>query len=115
MYHGTSPDLNGARDLDADELGRLASSGMLRLAPSGRALAGMREPWARNLAVAFIAGRGAALRDLLFALRYEADADGADHVTLNLPPGHPAEDDLRATGYDFDADEDTAHVYSLKL
>lgn len=115
LYRGVAADLNGARDLDADELGRLAAAGLLRLAPSGRAVACMREPWARNLAVAVIAGRGAALRDLLFALRYEVDADGADHVTVNVPPGHPAEDDLRATGYDFDADEATAHIYALKL
>jgi hypothetical protein len=88
---------------------------MLRVAPGGRALAGMREPWRVNLAVALIAGRGAVLQDLLTALRFEADADGAEHVTVNLPPGHPAEEDLRASGYDFDDAEATARVYALTL
>jgi hypothetical protein len=50
---------------------------MLRLGPGGRALAALREPWGNNLAVAFLAGRGGALRELLMALRYEADADGS--------------------------------------
>lgn len=115
LYHGLSPDLNGARDLDAAELERLARAGMLRLGPSGRAVALMREPWRINLAVALIAGRGGALRELLMALRFEADADGADHVTISVPPDHPAEEDLRASGYDFDDAEANAHVYSLKL
>jgi len=115
MYNGVSADLNGARNLEAAELGRLASSGMLRVAPGGRALAGLRRPWGDNVAVAFLAGRGAALRDLLFALRYEADADAADHVTVALPRGHPAADDMRATGYDFANAEDTAFIYGLKL
>lgn len=115
LYGGISPDLNGARDLNAAELERLARAGMLRLGPSGRAVSLMREPWRVNLAVALIAGGGAALRELLLALRYEADADGADHVTVNLPPGHPAEEDLSASGYDFDDAEANAHVYALGL
>jgi GNAT superfamily N-acetyltransferase len=115
MYNGVSADLNGARNLEASELGRLASRGMLRVAPGGRALAGLRRPWSDNVSVAFLAGRGGALRDLLFALRYEADADGADHVTVALPRGHPAADDMRATGYDFANAEDTAFIYGLKL
>jgi GNAT superfamily N-acetyltransferase len=115
LYRGISPDLNGARDLNAAELERLARAGMLRLAPSGRAVALMREPWRVNLAAAVVAGRGAALRELLMALRFEADADGADHVTVNVPPGHPAEEDLSASGYDFDDAEANAHIYALKL
>jgi GNAT superfamily N-acetyltransferase len=115
MYNGVSADLNGARNLAAAELGRLAARGMLRVAPGGRALAGLRRPWSDNVSVAFLAGRGAALRDLLFALRYEADADGADHVTVALPRGHPAADDMSATGYDFANAEDTAFIYGLKL
>jgi GNAT superfamily N-acetyltransferase len=115
LYRGISPDLNGARDLNAAELERLAGAGMLRLGPSGRAVALMREPWRVNLAAALVAGRGAALQELLMALRFEADADGADHVTVNVPPGHPAEEDLRASGYDFDDAEANAHVYALGL
>jgi len=115
LYAGVNPDLNGARDLDADELGRLAGNGLLRLGPSGRALAAMRQPWARNLAVSLVAGRGAPLRELLLALRFEADADGSEHVTVNLPPGHPAEEDMHASGYDFDDVEANAYMYALKL
>ena len=115
LYGGISPDLNGARDLGADELERLAKIGLLRVGPGGRALAGLREPWSQNLAVAFLIGRGAALRELLMALRFEADADGANHVTVNLPPGHPAEEDLRASGYDFADAEANAYVYALTL
>lgn len=115
MYGGVSPDLNGARDLSAEELERLAKAGLLRLGPGGRAAAGLREPWGRNLAVALVIGRGAALQDLLMALRFEADADGANHVTVNMPPGHPAEDDLRATGYDFADAEASAYIYALTL
>lgn len=116
LYHGVSADLNGARDLSGAELGRLAAEGMLRVAPGGRALAGLRESWGgKSLPVAFVAGRGAALRDLLFALRYEADADGLDRVTVALPRGHPAADDLNASGYDLANAEDTAFIYGRKL
>ena len=115
LYGGVSPDLNGTRDLDAGELERLAVAGMLRVGPNGRAVAMMREPWRVNLAVALIAGRGGALQELLMGLRFEADADAADHVTVNVPPDHPAEEDLRASGYDFRDAEANAHVYALKL
>lgn len=115
MYNGISADLNGARNLEAAELARLAATGMLRVAPGGRAIAGLRRPWGDSVAVAFVAGRGGALRDLLFALRYEADADGTDHVTVALPRDHPAADDLRASGYDLANAEDTARIYGLKL
>ena len=115
LYGGVSPDLNGARDLDAAELERLAQSGLLRVGPGGRALALLREPWGQNIAVSLLAGAGGALREVLMALRFEADADGLSHVTINLPPGHPAEEDLRATGYDFADAENSAYVYALKL
>jgi GNAT superfamily N-acetyltransferase len=115
LYHGVSADFNGARDLDAGEIERLADAGMLRAGPGGRALAGLRQPWGQNLAVAFIAGAGGSLRDLLMALRYEADADGSDHVTISVPRGHPAEVDLTATGYDFVNADDTAAIYALTL
>jgi GNAT superfamily N-acetyltransferase len=116
LYHGITADLNGAHDLDAAELGRLANAGMLRVAPGGRALAGLRRAWSsETLAVAFVAGRGAALRDLLFALRYEADADGLERVTVALPRDHPAADDMTASGYDFANAEDSAFIYGRKL
>jgi hypothetical protein len=115
MYHGVSADFNGARDLGANELERLATIGMLRAGPGGRAIAGLRQPWSNNIAVAFVAGRGGALRELLLALRFEADADGLDHVTITLPRGHPAAEDLVASGYDLVNDEDSSYIYGLKL
>ena len=115
LYAGIVPDMNGARDLSADELERLAAHGLIRVGPGGRAIALLREPWGQNIAVSLLAGGGGALRELLMALRFEADADGLNHVTINLPPGHPAEEDLRATGYDFADAENSAFVYALKL
>jgi GNAT superfamily N-acetyltransferase len=115
LYHGVMADFNGARDLGSVELGRLAENGMLRVGPGGRAIAGLRRPWGDNIAVGFIAGSGGALRDLLMALRFEADADGLDDVVVTLPRDHPAADDLRATGYDFANDDDHAYIYALTL
>ena len=115
LYAGIVPDMNGARDLSPDELERLASNGLIRVGPGGRAVALLREPWGQNIAVSLLAGGGGALRELLMALRFEADADGLNHVTVNLPPGHPAEEDLKATGYDFADAENSAFVYGLKL
>lgn len=115
LYGGVSADFNGARDLGADELARLAGMGMLRAGPGGRAVAGLREPWGQNLAVAFIAGTGGVLRDLLMALRFEADADGLDHVTVSVPRGHPAAEDLHASGYDLANAEDNSYIYGLLL
>lgn len=115
LYHGISPDFNGARDLDVAELERLARIGMLRAGPGGRALVGMREPWGENLAVAFVAGQGGALRELLMSMRFEADADGLSHVTVTLPRDHPGADDLAASGYHLASDDDTSYIYGLKL
>jgi GNAT superfamily N-acetyltransferase len=115
LYHGVPADFNGARDMDGDELERLAKIGMLRVGPGGRALAALREPWGNNLAVAFLAGRGGALRDLLMALRFEADTDGLGHVSVSLPRDHPAADDMTASGYDLANDEDSAYIYGLPL
>jgi len=115
LYNGVVPDFNGAHDLGAAELQRLAAIGMLRVGPGGRAIVGMREPWGENLAVAFVAGRGGALRELLMAMRFEADADGLDHVTVTLPRNHPAADDLAASGYDLANDDDNSYICGLLL
>jgi GNAT superfamily N-acetyltransferase len=115
LWGGVTADFRGAQDVGAKELSRLAGIGMLRSGPGARAIVGLREPWGNNLAVAFVAGKGGALRDLLLALRFEADADGLDDVTVALPRNHPAGDDLRASGYDFANDDDTSYVYGLKL
>jgi GNAT superfamily N-acetyltransferase len=115
LWGGVTADFQGAKDLGAAELSRLAGIGMLRSGPGGRAIAGLREPWGHNLAVAFVAGKGAALRELLMALRFEADADGLDDATITLPRNHPAADDMRASGYDFANDDDTSYIYALTL
>lgn len=115
LYNGVTADMIGAYNLDAAELARLAGIGMLRAAPGGRAIAGLRRQLSGNISVAFIAGKGAALRDLLFALRYEADADGVEYVTIALPRNHPAGSDLNACGYDLVNAEENAGIYSLKL
>ncbi len=115
LYGGVVPDLNGAHDLGVPELERLAGRGLLRVGPSGRAVAGLLEPWGHNLAVGVLAGVGGAMHELLMALRFEADADDIDHVTVLLPPGHPAENDLRASGYDSADAAASAFVYALTL
>jgi GNAT superfamily N-acetyltransferase len=115
LWGGVTADFQGAQDLGAKELSRLAGIGMLRSGPGGRAVVALREPWGNNISVAFVAGKGGALRELLLALRFEADADGLDDVTLPLPRNHPAGDDLRASGYDFANDDDTSYIYGLKL
>lgn len=115
LYKGVNPDFNGARDLGATELARLASVGMLRVGPGGRAVAGLRRPWGDNLAVSFVAGQGGSLRELLMALRFEADADGLEDVVVTLPRDHPAAADLHASGYDFANAEDHSYIYALKL
>jgi N-acetylglutamate synthase-like GNAT family acetyltransferase len=115
LWGGVTADFNGAHDLGPAQLSRLAASGMLRAGPGGRAIVGLREPWGNNLAVSFVAGKGGALRELLLALRFEADADGLDDVTVALPRNHPAGDDLRASGYDFANDDDSSYIYALTL
>ena len=115
LYGGVVPDMNSARDLNAQELERLARAGQVRVGPGGRALALLREPWGPNIAVALLAGSGGALREVLMALRFEADADGLNHVTVNLPPEHPAEEDLKASGYDVADAERSGYIYALTL
>jgi GNAT superfamily N-acetyltransferase len=115
LYGGVTADFNGARDIGAEELARLAETGMLRAGPGGRAIVGLREPWGDNIAVALVAGGGGALRELLVALRFEADADGLEDVTIALPRDHPAAEDLRSTGYDFANDDDASYIYRLTL
>jgi GNAT superfamily N-acetyltransferase len=115
LFNGVMADFNGARDINAAELSRLAETGMLRVGPGGRAVAGLRRPWGNNIAVGFLAGSGGALRELLQALRFEADADGLDDVVVSLPREHPAADDLRASGYDFANDDDHSYIYALPL
>jgi GNAT superfamily N-acetyltransferase len=115
LWGGVTADFQGAQDLGAKELARLAGIGMLRSGPGGRAIVGLRQPWGNNISVAFVAGKGGALRELLLALRFEADADGLDEVSVAIPRDHPAAEDLRASGYDFANDDDTSYIYALTL
>lgn len=114
-YAGVNPDTAGARDLDADELARLARLGHLRAGVGGRALAGLRPSRRNRLAATFVVGSGAALEDLLLALRFEADADDLDGVALALPVGFPEADTLSSIGYDLRRDAPTFTFYGLRL
>lgn len=115
LWGGVTADFQGAQDLGAKEFARLAGIGMLRSGPGGRAIVALREPWGNNISVSFVAGKGGALRELLLALRFEADADGLDDVTVAIPRDHPAGEDLRASGYDFANDDDSSYIYALTL
>ena len=115
LYAGVIADFNGAPDLNAAELARLADEGHVRVGPSGRSIATLREPWGDNLAVSFVAGSGGSLRELLQSLRFEADADDLDEVLISLPRDHPAAGDLQASGYDFANDDDHSYLYGLAL
>lgn len=100
-------------DIDEDQLRRWAERGLLRA--NGRALAGLSPTRTDRLGVNFVFGAGAQLRDLLLALRFEADADGMEGVWLATPREHPAAGDLRAVGYDLAPDAAPFSVYGLEL
>ena len=105
-----------ALEVDAELLGRLAGEGALRVGAGGRALAAVREGWGGdNLWAYFVSGSGGALQELLLALRYEADVDGMEGVSLWAPVGHPAEEDFSATGYDSEADPFVLSYFGLRL
>jgi hypothetical protein len=111
-YGGVSSYWSAPLDIDEALLRQLASEGLIRV--NGRALAGLSPTRTDRLGVNFVFGTGAALQDLLMALRFEADADGMDGVWLAAPPDHPAAGDLKAVGYDF-PDELRFGVFSLRL
>lgn len=115
-YGGVLANGEWALDLDAELLARLAGEGALRVVAGGRALAAVREGWGgNNLWAYFVTGSGGALQELLLALRYEADADGLDGVSLWAPDGHPAEEDFSATGYDSEAEPFRLSYFALRL
>ena len=116
LYGGVVASGEWALDLDAELLGRLAGEGALRVVAGGRALAAVREGWGGdNLWAYFVSGSGGALQELLMALRYEADTDGMEGVSLWAPDGHPAEEDFRATGYDSETDPFRLSYFALRL
>jgi len=102
-------------DVDAALLERLAEEGLVRAGPGGRALALVRASHRRRLPITFVAGAGAALQDLLTALRFEADSQGLDGVAVLAPAGHPAAADMAEVGYHLADDEGHAYAYALDL
>ena len=115
-YHGSFCDGAMLLPLDAAALARQCDLGHVRVGAGGRALVIVR-PWPNDseLWVGFIAGSGAALRDLLLALRSEADLTGRELVGVFFPTDHPAREDLEQSGYDFDADAGFLAHYVLRL
>ncbi|HVD00340.1 MAG TPA: GNAT family N-acetyltransferase [Candidatus Dormibacteraeota bacterium] len=105
-----------ALDASAELVGRLAAEGALRVTAGGRALAAVREGWGGDsLWAYFVSGSGAALHDLLLALRFEADTAGLSAVNLWAPEGHPGEDEFRATGYDSDSEPFRLSYFALRI
>lgn len=115
LYAGIIADFNGAPDLNAAEVAKLAEEGWVRSGPGGRSMALLREPWGENIAVSVIAGSGGSLRELLAALRFEADADDVAEVSISVPRDHPAAGDLEASGYHFANAEDHSYIYGISL
>ncbi len=115
-YGGVNADPEAALDLTAGELARLAGEGRLRVGPGGRGLAAVRPGWGgRSIWVTFLSGKGAALRELLLALRYEADAADLRGATLLLPESHPGISDAQAVGYDVRRDPFRLFIYALRI
>jgi GNAT superfamily N-acetyltransferase len=115
-YGGVMANGEWALDVNAELLTRLAGEGALRITASGQALAAVREGWGGdNRWAYFVSGSGAALQDLLLALRFEADTLAMDGVSLWAPEGHPAEEDFRASGYDSETVPFRMSYFALKL
>lgn len=114
-YGGVNPDWNGALDVDAALLEHLAEQGQVRVGAGGRGVALIRAGGRRRLPVTFVGGSGAALQDLLTALRFEADWLDMAEVRVLAPAHHPAAADLGEVGYHLAEDEGHAYVYGLEL
>ena len=115
-YAGVHLDAEGDRDLDAEELRRLAGLGRLRAGPGGRALAVVRQNRrGTRLWAGFLSGQGGVLRDLLLALRFEADIDGLEGVNAWLPADDPRAGTLEEVGYDFRVEPFSMSLYALRL
>lgn len=113
-YNGVVCDFAGAWDVDADGLARAAAEGAVRVGPGGRSLAVVQPRW-QHLQVTFLSGSGGSLDDLLLRLRFEADNLDLDGAIVWAPQAHPAADQLRASGYDFDRDPALFSIYALTL
>ena len=116
VYGGIACDFSGAWTADRPaSLAKEAEAGMLRVGPGGRALAAVKPRRWRHLQVTFLAGSGGSLDDLLFRLRFEADADDLDGVIVWAPANHPAADQLQAAGYDSEREPGRISIYALYL
>jgi GNAT superfamily N-acetyltransferase len=114
-YGGVVPDWRGTLDVDAALLEDLANQGLVRVGAGGRGVALIRAGARRRLTVTFLGGSGAALQDLLTALRFEADSADLAGVRILVPTHHPAAGDLGEVGYHLAEDEGHAYVYALEL
>lgn len=116
-YGGLPGDWQRPLELDEEELGRLASEGLLRVGAGGRSLAIVRANQSgKRLFITFAAGSGAGFQDLLTALRFEADADGREGVVIAAPADHPAAEEMRSVGYDLPGDDGfDLHIYDRVL
>jgi hypothetical protein len=114
-YGGVCVDWHAPLDVDAGQLEQLADHGLVRVAAGGRGLALLRAGARRHLPVTFLGGSGAALQDLLMALRFEADATDVPGVAVLAPLDHPAAGDLAEVGYHHADDEGHAYIYAVEL
>jgi GNAT superfamily N-acetyltransferase len=116
VYDGLHVEWDGAYSLTSAELAARAEQGLVRSLSGGRALAVLR--WYRDwgfLSACFVGGSGGLLRDLLMALRFEADIDGVERVRVLVPNGHPGLEDLRETGYDARSEPFRMTYFGLSL
>jgi GNAT superfamily N-acetyltransferase len=114
-YGGVNPAWDGPLDVDAALLEHLTGQGLVRAAAGGRGLALIWSGSRRRLRVTFLGGSGAAVQDLLMALRFEADSMDAEGVRVLIPASHPAAADLAEVGYHLADDEVQLHVFELPL
>jgi len=104
-YDGLDALPSGPRDVDRDYVTNSLERGTVREGAGGRALL-LAGPGfgGRRLHASLVTGSGAALQDLLMALRFEADADGLEGAGILAPHDHPAQKDFESVGYDPDGD-----------
>ena len=114
-YGGVLAGWQGPLDVDAALIERMADDGWVRLGPGGRAFALLLQPGRDRLVVGFIAGVGAALDELLEALRFEADSQALGGVTLWLPDPYPAADHITAVGYHLEDESTRCTAYVRRL
>jgi GNAT superfamily N-acetyltransferase len=104
-YQRLDPLPSGPRDVDLDYVTQSLERGTVREGAGGRAVVFAGPGFGgQRLHATLVSGSGAALQDLLMALRFEADADGMEGAGILAPRDHPARKDFEAVGYDPDGD-----------